>query len=271
MIPARTSLWRAGAVAIVLAFFALPIAYLLSVSFKTKDEILSGDFLPQTWTLDNWRQAFEAIPLTDFVAHSISMALIAGIWTIVITLPAAYAILRLNVAGNWLVQMVLGSYMAPPVVALIPLFFFLKYAGLLNSLSGLVLVNGLVNVPVAFWLLTPFLRRIPIEIEQAASLDGARPLRTLVSIITPMIAPGIVATGIIVVILSYNEFLLASTLSMGDASRTLTVGISLFQGDRLVNFGQMAAASLVGILPVYFVALFMQRHLIEGLAHGGVK
>jgi multiple sugar transport system permease protein len=271
MTLARVGAWRAGLLLAILGFFALPIVYLLSVSFKTKDDVLSGAFLPQSWTLSNWQQAFEVIPLTTFVGHSIWISVLAGVLTIVITLPAAYATLRLGVARRWLPQTVLGSYMAPPVVAMIPMFYFLKHVGLLNSVSGLILVNALINVPVAFWLLTPFLRRIPIEIEQAASLDGAGPLRTLVSVVAPMIAPGIVATGIIVVVLSYNEFLLASTLSMGDASRTLTVGISLFQGDRLVNFGQMAAASLVGILPVYFVALFMQRHLIEGLAHGGVK
>jgi len=104
-----------------------------------------------------------------------------------------------------------------------------------------------------------------------AALDGAGRLRTLVSVVAPMIAPGIAATSIIVVILSFNEFLLASGLTLSDGMRTLTVGISLFQRDRLVNFGQMAAASLAGILPIYVIALLMQKHLVEGLAHGGVK
>ncbi len=257
--------------AVVARFLAVPIAYLLSVSFKTKDDTLSGSFLPSVVTFDNWPQAFISVPLITFIGNSVMSSVLAGLLTLAITLPAAYATLRLGVGGKWLPQITLSSYMAPPVVALIPLFYLLKQIGLINSVAGLVLVYGCVNVPVAFWLLTPFLRRVPIDIEHAAALDGAGPLRILWSIVLPLVRPGIVATLIIVVILAYNEFLLASSFAFGDATRTLTVGISLFQGDRLVNFGQMAVASLTGIAPVYLIALFMQRHLVSGLAHGGVK
>ncbi|MBN9060544.1 MAG: carbohydrate ABC transporter permease, partial [Rhizobiales bacterium] len=176
--------------------------------------------------------------------------------------------LQLQNPATWQPQVwnIAGYY-----AALLPFFFLLKTIGLLNTHAGLILVNGLLNIPVAFWLLAPFLRRVPVEIEEAAALDGAGRLRTLVSIVAPMIAPGIAATSLIVVILSFNEFLLASGLTLSDSMRTLTVGISLFQGDRLVNFGQMAAASLAGIVPIYAIALLMQKHLVEGLAHGGVK
>ncbi len=126
-------------------------------------------------------------------------------------------------------------------------------------------------MPVAFWLLTPFLRRVPLEVEQAALIDGANPVQTLAYVVAPMVAPGIAATTIIAMVLACNEFLFASAFTFSDATRTLPVGISLFQGDRLVNFGQMAAASLAGIAPVYLVALFAQRWLVEGLAHGAVK
>lgn len=265
----RIGLWLASA--IVVGFFAFPIAYLISVSFKTKDDALSGDFFPTTPILDNWPGAFAATPLATFIANSVITSVFAGLLTIAITLPASYATLRLGVGQKWLPQATLSSYMAPPVVAMIPLFYLLKHAGLINSSLGLILVYGAINVPVAFWLLAPFLRRIPRDIENAAAIDGASPLRILIQIVTPLIAPGLAATTLIVVILAYNEFLLASSFSFADATRTLTVGISLFQGDRLVNFGQMAAASLSGIAPVYLIALFMQRFLIKGLAHGGVK
>ena len=199
------------------------------------------------------------------------VAVLAGILAMAITLPAAYAVIRLDIAKKWLPQAVLSSYMAPPVVALIPLFFLFRAAGLINSLAGLVLVEAIVNVPVAFWLLTPFLKRVPVEIEEAAALDGASRLRTLVSVVLPIIAPGIAATAIIVIVLAYDEFLFASAFSFSDATRTLPVGVSLFQGDRLVNFGQMAVASLSGVIPVYLLALFAQRWLVEGLSHGGIK
>lgn len=266
-----TRLLALAAAILSILFFLTPIAYLLSVSFKRKDDVLAGNFLPADPTLANWPDAFAATSLTTFIANSVIVSVLAGVLTIAITLPAAYAMIRLGTGRRFLPQATLASYVAPPVVGLIPFFFLLKTIGLLNTHAGLVLVYGLLNIPVAFWLLGPFLRRVPLEIEEAAALDGASRLRVLVSVVAPMIAPGIAATAIIVVILSFNEFLLASGLTLTDGMRTLTVGISLFQGDRLVNFGQMAAASLAGIVPIYLIALAMQKHLVEGLAHGGVK
>ncbi|APG93497.1 carbohydrate ABC transporter permease [Sinorhizobium americanum] len=264
-------LWLAVAAAPIVGFFALPIVYLAAVSLKTKDDVLSGNFWPTVPTFANWPGAFEAAGIAGFIFNSVAVSALAGLLTIALALPSSYAVLRLKMGGRWLADVTLSSYMAPPIVALIPLFFLLKATGLLNTRAGLVLVYGFANVPVAFWLLTPFLRRMPIEIEQAAAMDGAGPLRTLLQIVAPIIAPGVVATLIIVTVLSYNEFLFASAFTFSDATRTLPVGISLFQGDRLVNFGQMAAASLAGIAPIYLTALFMQRYLISGLAQGGVK
>jgi multiple sugar transport system permease protein len=265
----NAALWTGSAA--VVAFFAFPIVYLVSVSFKTKDDSLSGDFFPTTPILDNWPNAFQSAAMATFIGNSVLTSALSGILTIAITLPASYAMLRLGIGRRWLPQATLSSYLAPPIVAMVPLFYFLKHTGLLNSLAGLTIAYGCINIPVAFWLLAPFLRRIPLDIEHAAAIDGADTVRIFLQIVLPLVAPGIAATTIIVIILSYNEFLLASAFTFADATRTLTVGISLFQGDRLVNFGQMAAASLTGIAPVYLIALFMQRYLIEGLTHGGVK
>lgn len=262
---------RSGFLTLVLAFFAVPILFLVSLSFKTKDDVLSGNFLPTAITFDNWPGAFAAAPLGTFLGNSVLVAILSGLITLALTLPAAYAVLRLNLAGRWLSDATLSSFMAPPVVAVLPLFFLLKLTGLLNTQLGLALVYGFVNVPVAWWLITPFFRKLPVEIEQAAALDGASQWQTFRHVVLPMIAPGIAATGLIVSILAYNEFLFASAFLLSDDTRTLPVGVSLFQGDRLVNMGQMAVASLTGILPVYLAALFLQRYLVQGLAHGGIK
>lgn len=262
---------RAVAVILIVGFFVLPIAYLISISFKTKDDVLSGNFLPSALTLDNWPGAFAAAKLDYFLFNSILVSILAGALTLALTLPAAYGVLRLKIGGTWLADVTLSSFMAPPIVAVLPLFYLLKASGLLNTQIGLAVVYGFANVPVAFWLITPFFRKLPLEIEQAAALDGAGPWRTFTAIVLPIIAPGIAATALIVTILSYNEFFFASVFTFSDETRTLPVGVSLFQGDRLVNFGQMAVASLTGIIPVYAVALLLQRYLVQGLAHGGVK
>lgn len=254
-----------------LAFFLFPIAYLLSTSFKTPDQVLLGSFFPERPVLDNWSSAFSHVPLLTFLRNSSILAVAGGLLTLILTFPAVYAVERLHFAKKWLPNLVLGVYLAPPVVALIPLFFMLRATGLLNSLTGLVLVFGLMNIPVAFWILRPFVNTIPREIDEASWVDGAGYWRTMIRVDLPLMSPALVATGLICMILSYNEFLFASTFTFADDVRSLTVGVSLFQGDRLVNFGQMAVASLTAIVPVYLVALVFQKRLVGGLTAGGVK
>ncbi len=141
----------------------------------------------------------------------------------------------------------------------------------MDSVVGLGLIEGLMLTPVAVWLLDSFFRAIPAEIDEAAALDGCGPLRTLWSVILPLTAPGIVAVAIIVFILVYNDFLIPLLLTQSVDSQTLPVGIALMQGGREVMFGQMAAASLAGLIPVYLLALFLQKWLIGGLTQGSVK
>jgi multiple sugar transport system permease protein len=252
-------------------FFLVPIAFLVATSLKTKDDVLSGHFLPATIYWQNWPDAFRSVDLVLFLRNSAIAAGLSALLTLLIAVPATYAMARFGTGGRHLYTFVLASYTAPPVVALVPLFFLLRRLHLIDSLIGLALVYALANVPVAVWLLDSFIRQLPREIEEAAWVDGTGLIGTLLRMVAPLIAPGIIATGIICLILAYNEFLFAVTLTYKPQTQTLPVGIALFQGDRLVNFGQMAAASLTGMAPVYIVALFFQRWLIRGLTSGAVK
>jgi len=251
-------------------FFLLPIAFLISLTFKTRDEVLLGQFFTSKPTLENWWKAFEFINLTGFIGHSVLIASLSAVLTLALATPATYAVTRLQ-HGELVGSLVLSSYIAPPVVALLPLFFLMRWLGLLNSFAGMILVYGLMNVPVAYWLLRGFIAKIPAALDEAAWVDGAGFFKTFLVISLPLLVPGIVATGLISLILAYNEFLFASLFAQDDSVRGLTVAISLFQGDRFVNFGQMAVASIAGIVPVYLIALFFQNHLIGGLMSGSVK
>jgi multiple sugar transport system permease protein len=259
------------ALVLVLAFFLTPIAYLLSTSFKTKDDVLSGNFLPATFYWHNWPDAFDAVDIERFMRNSVVAATLSAALTLALAVPATYAMARFGTGGKGLYSFVLSSYVAPPVVALLPLFYALRRAELIDSLLGLGIVYGLMNLPVAIWLLDSFVRQVPREVEEAAWVDGDGTIGALIRIVMPLIAPGIAAAGIICLILAYNEFLFALTFTYSPESQTLPVGLSLFQGDRLVNFGQMAAASLTGMVPVYLIALIAQQWLISGLTHGAVK
>lgn len=269
--PARARAFAWAWLALAVAFFVLPIAFLLSTSFKTPDDVLQGNFFPTTVTLGNYPAAFAHLPIALMIRNSVLVSLLSAAITLTITLPATYAMVKLDFMRRLIPNITLASYAAPPIVALIPLFYLMQFTGLMDTLYGLAIVYGVMNIPVAFWLMRSFVRAIPDDIDEAAWIDGAGYWRTFRSIVLPLLVPGIVATGLICIVLSYNELLFASALTFRDTSRTITVGMSLFQGERLVNFGQMAAASLVGMVPVYLVAVFFQRYLVGGLTQGSVK
>lgn len=256
---------------LAIGFFILPLSYLLATAFKTPGDIPQGYFFATKPTLANFAVVLTGTPLIKFIINSVRTACLAGLITTLVAVPATYAIVKLHAGRRIMPNMILGSYLAPPVVALIPLFFLMQGAHLMDSVTGLALMHGLMNVPVAFWLLRNFVRDIPSEIEEAAWVDGAGYWRTLIRVVLPLLLPGVVATGLIVIILSYNEFLFASAMTFSPRSRTLTVAISLFQGDRLVNYGQMAAAAAIGTLPIYTIAVLFQRWLIGGLTHGSIR
>ncbi|MCV7421427.1 carbohydrate ABC transporter permease [Mycobacterium yunnanensis] len=248
----------------------LPIAYLLSLALRPAGEVLNSSLLPDTVSFDNFVKVFDTIELGTMLTNSWVSAVGAAVLAVLIATPAAYFTAR-HVRGDRLLTILLASYCAPPIVAIIPLFFLLRYAGLTNSVAGLILVNGLAGVPVAAWLLDGFVRRIPVEIDEAAVIDGLTVAATLRKVVLPLLWPGIVAALLVTFFLSYNDFLFAVYLAVTKESQTLTVGLSLFQGDRNVQFGQQAAAGLLGVAPVYVLALAAQRYLVGGLTTGATK
>jgi multiple sugar transport system permease protein len=261
---------RVGTAAL-LFFLLFPIANLAMVSFKSQATIAEGGFFPRELFWPNWPDAFASVALATYLRNSAIAAISGALLTVLIAVPATHAIVRHQLGGKLLPGFILSVYVAPPIVALLPLFYLVKALGLVNSLTGLVLVYGVMNLPVAFWLLSSFVRRLPLELEEAAVIDGAGYGTLLWRIVVPVLMPGIVSTLIICLIVSYNEFLLASFLTRSEATQTLPVGLSLYQGDRQLRYGQIAVASLVGMAPVYLLAVFFQRWLIRGLTSGAVR
>jgi multiple sugar transport system permease protein len=256
---------------VVIAGVALiPIGYLVSLSLRPPSDVLNSSLLPGEWTTSNFVKVFDTIALGTMLQNSWVSAVGASLLAVVIAVPAAYFTAR-RFNGERLLTVLLASYCAPPIVAIIPLFFLLRHLGLTNDVLGLIVVNGVANVPVAAWLLDGFVRRIPVEIDEAAVVDGLSVAGAFRKAILPLLWPGIVAALLVVFFLSYNDFLFAVYLAVTKESQTLTVGLSLFQGDRNVQFGQQAAAGLLGILPVYALALLAQRYLVGGLSTGATK
>lgn len=258
------------ALLIAVALTLIPIGYLLSIAVRPAEDVLNSSLLPTSVTFDNFVKVFDTIELGTMLGNSWLSAVGAALLAVLIAAPAAYFTAR-HTRGDRLLTVLLASYCAPPIVAIIPLFFLLRSVGLTNSVAGLILVNGIASVPVAVWLLDGFVRRIPIEIDEAAVIDGLSVAATFRKVVLPLLWPGIVAALLVVFFLSYNDFLFAVYLAVTKESHTLTVGLSLFQGDRNVQFGQQAAAGLLGVLPVYVLALAAQRYLVGGLTTGATK
>lgn len=254
-------------------FIMLPIVYMAATSLKEPIEIReSGALLPTKGLyFTNWVRAYSNVPLGRYLLNSTIVALSSTLLTLSIAVPVTYSIVRFKTGGKIFPALVLGMYVMPPIVVSIAIFAMIRELGLIDQLFGLILVHGIINLPVAVWLLDSFMRAIPIELEQAAWLDGYSRIDTLRKVVLPLIKSGLVATGIICMILSWNEFLFALILTYSDASHTFPIGISRYEGEHGLQFGEMSAAALTGIVPIYLIVLFFQRYLVEGLTHGGVK
>jgi multiple sugar transport system permease protein len=274
----RTSYWltRVGGFVVIALFtiaVLLPIVYMATTSIKEPIEIReSGALLPTKGIfLINWVRAYSNEPLHMFLLNSTIVAVASTLLALLIAVPTTYAIVRFRVGGDVLPSLVLGGYVMPPIVVSIPFFMGIKLLGLANTRTGLILVHAMINTPVAIWLLDSFFRSVPQELEEAAWIDGYSRIDTLRKVVLPLVMPGLVATAIICLILSWNEFLFALILTYSEQSQTFPVGISRYQGEHGLQFGEMSAAALTGIIPIYILVLIFQRYLVTGLTRGGVK
>lgn len=251
----------------------LPIFYIAMTSLKQPIEIrTSGALLPSgEITTTNWVKAFSNVPLVHYLFNSTFVAVFSTILVLLIAVPTTYSMIRFKTGGWVLPSWILGTYVMPPIVVSIPIFAMIKMVNLQNTLAGLMLVHTMANLPIAVWLIDSYVRSIPKELEQAAWIDGYGKLETLFRVVVPLIRPGILATGVITLILSWNEFLFALILTYGVKSNTFPIGISRYVGEHGLQFGEMSAAALAGIVPIYILVFIFSRNLVEGLTRGGVK
>ncbi|MBE8473338.1 carbohydrate ABC transporter permease [Streptomyces justiciae] len=269
---------RVGQYAALLAylvFLAFPFLWLISIAFKSPRELgsLHPTWIPRDPTLDNFRQAFDEQPLLRAAGNSLLAALGAALIAVLIATPLAYVMARrrtllARAATGWVVV----SQAFPLVLVIIPLFLVLKNLRLINSLSGLVLVYVVWALPFALWMLVGYVRAVPEELEEAAAVDGAGRLRTLVSVTAPLLAPGIVATALFAFITAWNEFFFALVLLKTPEKQTLPVVLTHFIGaEGVADLGPLAAAAFLATLPSLVVFALIQRRITSGMLAGAVK
>jgi len=263
------------ALAAYIVFLGFPLVWLLTASFKTPRELNSPtpSFLPQSFDLDNFVQAIQKADLLTATLNSILVALATMVVVTLLALPASYALARFRtrlrgVATGW----ILLSQVFPVILIVIPLFMIVKALGLVDTLPGLVLVHVVWTLPFSLWMLQGYVAAIPVDIEEAGAIDGARRIRILRSLVLPLLAPGLVATGLFTFISSYNEFFFALVLIQDPALNTLPLTLARFVGaEGQVQLGQLAAGSLLATIPSLVFFALIQRRLTSGLLSGAVK
>ncbi|MFJ9688906.1 carbohydrate ABC transporter permease [Streptomyces bacillaris] len=258
-----------------LVFLAFPFLWLLSTAFKPARELgsLHPTWIPDDPTLDNFRQAFDEQPLLQAAANSLTAAVSAALIAVTIATPMAYVMARhrgrlATAATGWVVV----SQAFPFVLVIIPLFLVLKNLHLINSLWGLILVYVVWSLPFALWMLAGYVRAVPTELEEAAAVDGAGRVRTLVSVVAPLLAPGIVATALFAFITAWNEFFFALVLLKTPEKQTLPVVLTHFLGaEGVADLGPLAAAAFLATLPSLVLFAFIQRRITGGMTAGAVR
>lgn len=261
------------ALGLLVAASAFPLYVALAASLGPESRLFDAPSLaPTRPTFEHYRALFAE---RDFWTPLRNSLVVAGATTalcVALGAPCAYALARMRFRGrDLLLAAVLAVSMFPQVAVVSPLYLVLRTLGLIHTYPGLVLPYLTFAMPLTVWLLTGFFRQLPRELEDAARVDGASPLRVFVSIILPLAAPGVATTAILTFIYCWNEFLFALSFTVGPERQTVPVAIALFRGRYQVPWGQVLAASVVASAPVVLLVLAFQRRIVRGLTAGAVK
>jgi multiple sugar transport system permease protein len=261
---------------VLAAFVALaPLVWMLETSLKPNREITQdGTLYPHSATLENYRNLFSQHDFGSYLTNSIGITAFSVLISLVLGTLAAYSIARYRLPLEMQRHIGVGLLtlrILPPIVIIVPAFLIVERLHLLNTWIGLIVIYSAFNVSFVVWMMESFFREIPVDLEEAAMVDGDSRLTAFRRIVLPLARPGLVATAIFAVIVTYNEFLFALVLTSTPAAETMPVGAATLIGRINVDWGAMSAAGVIGALPIVIFSLFVQKHLVRGLTMGAVK
>ncbi len=262
------------ALVLTVALTVFPLVWLFLTSIRSSADIFSVPvhIIPETATLTQYVSVFVEYDTMGYVWNTVIVSVATVILVHLLAIPCAYALSRFRMPGAMLIFGVLLIMRMIPVIALaIPLFAVFAAIGLLDTVWALILSHTAAKLPVAVWLLLGFMQDVPKEIEEAAQSDGAGTMRTLVQIVAPLIAPGIGASAVITFLFTWNDLLLALTLTSSKAAQTLPVGLTNFVSQFGIDWGAMSAAGVLMVIPTLVFVWFAQGLLVKGLTTGAVR
>jgi len=258
-------------VILIILFFIFPIYWIFGTAFKTPLDTFK---LPPKFifnpTLENFIVIINKTQFMELAINSIIASAGSTFLSILLSFPAAYSLARFRMKRkNDLAFMILSLRMFPPIAVAIPFFIMYKRIGLYDTRVGLLLLYTAFNIPLATWLLIGFIKEIPVDLEEAALVDGATHLQVFRKIVLPLISTGMMATAILCFIMSWNEFFLALILT--GRNKTLPVFLYSFINFREIQWGPLMAAAAIMSSPIIIASIFVRKYLIRGLTLGAVK
>ena len=273
------STWATGLLylvsAIVVILSVYPFLYAMSTSLKSGTELFSTQLIPRNANLRNYVALFEGMqPFGKSLVNSIMVATLTVGFAMVMGVTAAYALGRIRFKGKGLLLVcILGVSMFPQVAVLSGMFELIMSLGLYNKALGLVLPYTIFTLPFTVWILTTFMREMPVELEEAAVMDGCGPLRIIFQVFMPLLWPALISTGLLAFIGAWNEFMFALTFVVNDTERTVPVAISLIAGATAfeIPWGTIMAGSVIVTLPLLLLVFFFQKRIVSGLTAGAIK
>lgn len=259
---------------VLAAAIVIPVLWMISTAFKTEAQTYSPkpQWIPSPFTLDSFRKFFTTYNFGRMTLNSLVTCIFAMIICIACASLAGYGVTRFRFKGKkQLMSFLLVTQMFPSVMLVVPFYAVLSRYHMTNTLFGLIIVYAATNVAFSTWMLVSYFKTVPIELDEAARVDGASSFRIFWNIILPLIVPGIAAVAMFVLFSGWNEYMYSSVLISNDQLKTLTVGIISLNSQYQIKWNDLMAASTVSSLPLVVLFVCFQRYFIAGMTGGAVK
>jgi ABC-type glycerol-3-phosphate transport system permease component len=261
-------------VLISLAFFILPMVWIIYCSFRTQASIFTGKvFAPlQEFTLENYKTILAVTDYPTYFMNSFKIATVVSLLALVCSVAGAYGLSRFKIRGkNAIILGIFSTQMFPQVLLIIPMYLIVFSMQLLDTVIGVVLGQLILVLPFSIWMLKGYFDNIPVDIDDSARIDGCNIFQRLWHIILPIGAPGIMVAGFFSFVVSWGDYLIVSVISQSQRTATATLVIQRLSSALLIRWGQVAAAAVLTIVPTIILFSFVQKRLVEGLTAGAVK
>jgi trehalose/maltose transport system permease protein len=261
-------------VLVIVVFSVFPFYYAIITSFATGTQLFEVSYFPQSFNWANYESVLGGRSFVRSIFNSVFIATLTVCFALFLAVTASYALARVRFRGRGLLLMcILAVSMFPQIAVLAGLFELVRFLGIFNTPWAMILSYTIFTLPFTVWVLTTFMRDLPVEIEEAAIVDGATPWVIITQVFMPLLWPALVTTGLLAFIGAWNEFLFALTFTSSETTRTTPVAIGLLSGasQQEIPWGPIMAASVIVTVPIVVLVLIFQRKIVAGLTSGGVK